>query len=52
MKKKQPWKLKVKDLLNYPSNSIGLALGNFLYSNGFELLEKSEQRCLSYSYWL
>ena len=43
MKKKQPSKLKVKDLLNYPENSIGLSLGNFLYSNGFELLEKSEQ---------
>lgn len=41
-KKREPWGVSVKKLLCYPENSIGKKLGEFLYINGFELLDKSE----------
>ncbi len=41
-KKREAWGLSVKNLLSYPENSIGKKLGQFLHSNGFELLDKSE----------
>lgn len=42
-KKKEPWNLLKKDLLEFPKESIGSHLGEFLNINGFELIPKVER---------
>lgn len=39
---KVAWGITIDDLQYYPDDSIGLALGNFLKHNGFNLLDKLE----------
>ena len=38
-----PWNIKKEALLNYPENSFGKHLGNFLNENNFELIPKGER---------
>lgn len=40
--KKEAWNLHSDDLINYPEGSLGKALGKFLKSNEFELIDKLE----------
>ncbi len=39
----RPWGIGRKDLVRYPEESFGFALGSFLYSNGFDLIPKVER---------
>ncbi|MBW1656049.1 MULTISPECIES: hypothetical protein [Flavobacterium] len=41
-KKNEPWKIDKTKLLDYPQESLGLGLGNFLYNNHFDIQEKLE----------
>jgi ubiquinone biosynthesis protein Coq4 len=41
--KKKAWDLSVEDLLNFPKESLGFALGKFLQFNGFQLIPKLER---------
>ncbi|SFD82424.1 hypothetical protein [Flavobacterium phragmitis] len=41
-KKNEPWKIDKTKLLDYPQESLGLGLGNFLYTNHFDIQEKLE----------
>lgn len=41
-KKNEPWKINKTELMNYPADSLGLGLGNFLYKNHFDIQEKLE----------
>jgi ubiquinone biosynthesis protein Coq4 len=41
-KKNEPWKIDKTKLFDYPEGSLGLALGNFLYKNHFEIQPKLE----------
>lgn len=41
-KKNEPWKIDKTKLLDYPQESLGLGLGNFLYINHFDIQEKLE----------
>lgn len=41
-KKNEPWKIEKTQLLHYPEGSLGLALGNFLFKNHFDIQEKLE----------
>lgn len=40
---KTPWPVTRKELLTFPEGSLGLALGEFLTTNGFELIAKVER---------
>ena len=42
-KHKTPWPLTRKQLLTFPDGSLGKALGDFLNTNGFELIAKVER---------
>ena len=42
-KNKQAWNIKRSDLLNYPENTFGRFLGQFLLDNNFELIPKVER---------
>lgn len=42
-KKEKRWNITKDELLNYPKDSIGKALGTFLDKNGFELIPKVER---------
>lgn len=42
-KHKTPWPLNRQDLLKYPKGSLGLALGEFLTQNGFEMIPRVER---------
>ncbi|SHG23153.1 hypothetical protein [Flavobacterium defluvii] len=41
-KKNEAWKIDKTGLMNYPENSLGHGLGNFLYKNHFDMQEKLE----------
>ena len=40
---RKPWGIKRTELLNYPEESFGKHLGNFLNDNNFELIPKGER---------
>jgi len=42
-KKKQPWNITRAQLLEYPDDTLGFALGTFLQANEFELIPKVER---------
>ncbi len=42
-KKKKPWNISKKELLNYPKGSLGKEIGLFLAKNNFEVLPKLER---------
>ena len=42
-KKKEPWGISTKELLQFPINSFGKNLGEFLHKKGFELIGKVER---------
>lgn len=41
-KTNQPWNIDKSQLLTYPTESLGLVLGNFLHKNNFDIQEKLE----------
>ncbi len=41
-KKNEPWKIEIPELLNYPRESLGFHLGQFLRTNNFEMQPKLE----------
>ena len=41
-KKNEPWNIDKTVLMDYPEESLGFGLGNFLYKNHFDLQEKLE----------
>lgn len=41
-KKNEPWKIDKTKLMDYPENSLGNGLGNFLFKNQFDIQEKLE----------
>ncbi|WP_264551314.1 ubiquinone biosynthesis protein COQ4 [Flavobacterium sp. N2038] len=41
-KKNEPWNIPKPKLMDYPENSLGFGLGNFLYKNHFDIQEKLE----------
>lgn len=41
-KKNEPWEIRKEELINYPEESLGFGLGNFLYKNHFDIQEKLE----------
>lgn len=41
-KKNEPWNIDKTLLMNYPEESLGFGLGNFLYKNHFDIQEKLE----------
>ncbi|KAF2327280.1 hypothetical protein [Flavobacterium daemonense] len=41
-KKNEPWQINKSELMNYPENSLGYGLGNFLYKYHFDIQEKLE----------
>lgn len=41
-RKKESWGLTAKDLMTYPSESLGYATGVFLTTNNFQLMERLE----------
>lgn len=42
LKKNTPWNIDKPKLMDYPEESLGFALGSFLYKNHFDLQEKLE----------
>jgi ubiquinone biosynthesis protein Coq4 len=42
LKKNQPWNIDIPELINYPEDSLGFHLGNFLVANNFEMQPKLE----------
>ncbi|WP_439130400.1 Coq4 family protein [Polaribacter sp.] len=42
-KNKKPWNISAKELLTYPTDSLGYHLGKLLFENNFELLPKVER---------
>ena len=42
LKKAEPWNISIKELMQYPENSLGNNLGNFIHENGFEIQDKLE----------
>jgi ubiquinone biosynthesis protein Coq4 len=41
-KKNEPWNIDKKQLFNFPKDSLGYGLGNFLHKNHFDIQEKLE----------
>ena len=41
-KNQKAWEITSKELMNYPKDSLGFVLGNFLTKNSFELMPKIE----------
>ncbi|MTH14525.1 hypothetical protein [Flavobacterium sp. LC2016-01] len=41
-KKNEPWKIDKAKLMDYPTESLGYGLGNFLHHNHFDIQEKLE----------
>lgn len=41
-KKNEPWTIDKKQLFDFPKDSLGYGLGNFLYQNHFDIQEKLE----------
>ena len=41
-KKNEPWNIEIPELLNYPQESLGFHLGQFLRTNNFEMQPKLE----------
>ncbi len=41
-KKNEPWNIDKSLLMDYPEESLGFGLGNFLYKNHFDIQEKLE----------
>lgn len=41
-KKNEPWNIAKNELMNYPEESLGLGLGNFLNKHHFDIQEKLE----------
>ncbi|MCP2025724.1 ubiquinone biosynthesis protein Coq4 [Flavobacterium sp. HSC-32F16] len=41
-KKNDPWDIDKKQLFDFPNDSLGYGLGNFLYKNHFDIQEKLE----------
>jgi len=41
-KKNEPWKINKAELMDYPKESLGYGLGNFLYKNHFDIQQKLE----------
>lgn len=41
-KKSEPWKIDKASLMDYPEQSLGYGLGNFLFKNHFDIQEKLE----------
>lgn len=41
-KKNEPWNIDKKQLFNFPNDSLGYGLGNFLHKNHFDIQEKLE----------
>lgn len=41
-KKNEPWNIGISDLLNYPEESLGFHLGQFLHANQFDIQPKLE----------
>lgn len=41
-KKNEPWNINKAGLMNYPKDSLGFGLGNFLFKNHFDIQEKLE----------
>lgn len=42
LKRNSGWKVGIEDLLQYPKNSLGFEMGDFLLRNNFDLQEKLE----------
>ncbi len=41
-KKNEPWNIDKKQLFNFPKDSLGYGLGNFLHKNHFDIQDKLE----------
>lgn len=42
LKKNEPWEINKAELMNFPKDSLGYGLGNFLYKHHFDIQEKLE----------